>query len=73
VTHEVPSGWAHVHAQTATDRAIKFFYSVWQHWGARKPGRSPGEKVRFWGADRPGNRSDYLDGTATREDTDDRR
>jgi hydrogenase small subunit len=73
VTQEVPSGWAHVQAQTATDRAIKFFYSVWQHWGARKPGRSPAEKDRFWGVDRPGNRSDYLDGTATREDTDDRR
>ena len=73
VTQEVPSGWAHVQAQTATDRAIKFFYSVWQHWGARKPGRSPAEKERFWGVDRPGNRSDYLDGTATREDTDDRR
>ena len=73
VTQEVPSGWAHVQAQTATDRAIKFFYGVWQHWGARKPGRSPAEKERFWGADRPGNRSDYLDSTATREDTDDRR
>jgi hydrogenase small subunit len=72
-TNDVPSGWAHVPPQTKTDRTIKFFYSMWQHLGTKKPGRPPGEKDRFWGADRPGNRSDYLDGTATREDTDDRR
>jgi len=73
VTQEVPSGWAHVQAQTATDRAIKFFYSVWQHLGAKKPGRPASEKDRFWGADRPGYRSDYIDGSAAREDSDDRR
>ena len=73
VTNDVPSGWAHVPPQTKTDRTIKFFYSMWQHLGTKKPGRPPGEKDRFWGADRPGNRSDYLDGSATREDTDDRR
>jgi len=72
-TNDVPSGWAHVPPQTKTDRTIKFFYSMWQHLGTKKPGRPPGEKDRFWGADRPGNRSDYLDGSATREDTDDRR
>ena len=58
---EVPSGWAHVQAQTVTDRTIKFFYSEWQHLGSKKPGRPPGEKDRFWGGDRPGYRSDYLD------------
>jgi hydrogenase small subunit len=73
VTQEVPSGWAHVQAQTATDRAIKFFYSVWQHLGAKKPGRPASEKDRFWGGDRPGYRSDYIDGSAAREDSDDRR
>jgi len=73
VTHEVPSGWAHVQAQTVTDRTIKFFYSVWQHLGAKKPGRPASEKDRFWGADRPGYRSDYIDGSAAREDSDDRR
>ena len=73
VTNDVPSGWAHVPPQTTADRTIKFFYSMWQHLGTKKPGRPPGEKDRFWGADRPGNRSDYLDGSATREDTDDRR
>jgi hydrogenase small subunit len=73
VTNDVPSGWAHVPPQTTADRTIKFFYSIWQHLGTKKPGRPPGEKDRFWGADRPGNRSDYLDGSATREDTDDRR
>jgi hydrogenase small subunit len=73
VINEVPSGWAHVPPQTTADRTINFFYSVWQHLGTKKPGRPPGEKDRFWGADRPGNRSDYIDGSATREDTDDRR
>ena len=73
VTQEVPSGWAHVQAQTVTDRTIKFFYSVWQHLGAKKPGRPASEKDRFWGADRPGYRSDYIDGSAAREDSDDRR
>ena len=73
VTGEVPSGWAHVQAQTATDRAMKFFYNVWQHLGAKKPGRPASEKERFWGGDRPGYRSDYHDGSAAREDTDGRR
>jgi hydrogenase small subunit len=73
VTNDVPSGWAHVPAQTTADRTIKFFYSLWQHLGAKKPGRPPGEKDRFWGADRPGGRSDYLDDSAAREDTDERR
>ena len=73
VTNDVPSGWAHVPPQTTADRTIKFFYSVWQHLGTKKPGRPPGEKDRFWGVDRPGNRGDYLDDSATREDTDDRR
>jgi hydrogenase small subunit len=73
VTHEVPSGWAHVQPQTAADRAIKFFYSMWQHLGAKKPGRPPNEKDRFWGADRPGYHNDYIDGSAAREDSDDKR
>jgi len=73
VTGEVPSGWAHVQPQTATDRAMKFFYNMWQHLGAKKPGRPPSEKERFWGGDRPGYRSDYHDGSAAREDTDGRR
>jgi len=69
VTGEVPSAWTHVEPQTAGDRALKFFYNLWQHRGAKKPGRPPGEQDRFWGVDRPGNRSDYPDGSATREDT----
>jgi hydrogenase small subunit len=68
VMHEVPSGWADVPTQTSTDRAMKFFYSVWQHLGAKKPGRPPGQEDRFWGVDRPGSRSDYNDGSAARED-----
>ena len=73
VTHEVPSGWAHVQAQTAMDRTMKFFYNMWQHLGAKKPGRPPSEKERFWGADRPGYRRDYIDSSVAREDTDGRR
>jgi hydrogenase small subunit len=73
VLQEVPSGWAHVQPQTVADRTIKFFYGVWQHLGAKKPGRPPGQEERFWGADRPGLRTDYLDDTATRENRDDRR
>jgi hydrogenase small subunit len=69
VMHDVPSGWADVQAQTAIDRTMKFFYSAWQHLGAKKPGRPPGQEDRFWGADRPGSRSDYNDGSAVREDT----
>src|SRR5262245_25844676 len=73
VTGEVPSGWAHVQAQTLTDRAVKFFYAKWQHFAAKKPGRPPAERDRFWGGDRPGSRRDYLDGSAARENPDERR
>ena len=68
VRKEVPSGWAHVQHQTLMDKTIKFFYQQWQHLGAKAPGRPPGSEDRFWGADRPGSRSDYLDSSATRED-----
>jgi hypothetical protein len=43
------------------DKTIKFFYRQWQHFRSKGPGRPPGEEARFWGADRPGTRSDYLD------------
>jgi hypothetical protein len=69
----VPSGWAHVQHQTAMDKAIKFFYHQWQHFLAKKPGRPPGQEDRFWGADRPGTREDYLDETGTRKERDDER
>ncbi|MGH7278489.1 MAG: hydrogenase expression protein HypE [Candidatus Rokuibacteriota bacterium] len=70
---DIPSGWAHVRPQNAVDRVMKFFYSTWQHWGAKKPGRPPGEEDRFWGVDRPGYRRDYLDESGGREDSRDRR
>ena len=73
VLHDVPSGWAHVPAQTLADRAIKFFYTKWQQMGSKKPGRPPGEQHRFWGVDRPGYRNDYLDESAGREDRHDER
>ena len=66
VLQEVPSGWAHVQPQTVADRTIKFFYGLWQHLGAKKPGRPPGQEDRFWGGDRPGQPGDYLDRSATR-------
>jgi hydrogenase small subunit len=71
VAQDVPSGWAHVQPQTLTDKTIKFFYKQWQHFGAKAPGRPPGSEDRFWGADRPGRRGDYLDESATRKDADD--
>jgi len=73
VTGEVPSGWAHVQPQTATDRAMKFFYNMWQHLGAKKPGRPSSERERFWGGDRPGFRSDYIDDSDAREGRNERR
>jgi len=73
VTGEVPSGWAHVQAQTLADKTIKFFYSKWQHFASKKPGRPPGQEDRFWGVDRPGSRQDYIDESAAREDTHDKR
>src|SRR5262245_39207396 len=73
VLGDVPSGWAHVPPQTAMDKTIKYFYTKWQHMGAKKPGRPPGDAARFWGVDRPGRREDYLDESATREDRHDRR
>jgi hydrogenase small subunit len=73
VTGEVPSGWAHVQAQTLADKTIKFFYSKWQHLASKKPGRPPGQEDRFWGVDRPGSRHDYIDESAAREDTHDKR
>ena len=72
VLQDVPSGWAHVQAQTMMDRTIKFFYHAWQHFGSKKPGRPPGEERRFWGADRPGTRGDYFDESAVGEARDDR-
>ena len=69
VLGEVPSGWAHVQAQTLVDRTIHYFYNVWQAWGSKAPGRPRGSEDRFWGVDRPGRRGDYLDKTGTIEDT----
>ncbi len=68
-SHQVPSGWGHVQSRTAFDRINHFFYEKWQHMGSRKPGRKPGEEERFWGGDRPGLKGDYVDDSATFEDT----
>jgi hydrogenase small subunit len=57
----VPSGWGHVPGQTVGLKAMEFFYQKWQHWGARRPGRKPGELDRFWGATRPGRPEEYID------------
>ncbi|MBC7893783.1 MAG: hydrogenase expression protein HypE [Cytophagaceae bacterium] len=61
VNNDVPSGWAHLPKQNLGLTVMEFFYQKWQLWGARKPGRRPGEEERFWGATRPGKPSDYHD------------
>jgi hydrogenase small subunit len=66
VLGHVPSGWAHVQHQTVMDKTIKFFYQKWQHLSSKAPGRPPGQEDRFWGADRPGTRQDYLDDSSVR-------
>ena len=74
VTQEVPSGWAHVQAQTATDRAIKFFYSDVAAPGGQEARPAAGARwIASGAATVPGYRSDYLDDSAAREDSDDRR
>jgi hypothetical protein len=50
------------------DRTIHFFSERWQQMGSRRPGRRPGEEDRFWGVDRPGFASDYLDDSVARKD-----
>jgi len=72
VLDHVPSGWGNLKAQPLALKVTELFYQKWQHFRAKKPGRPPGEEDRFWGGDRPGNRADYHDHSATREDTDDR-
>ncbi len=69
----VPSGWGHVEAQTPGLKLMEFFYKKWQHWGARKPGRRAGEEERFWGVERPGVPSDYIDSSVAEGYPDDRR
>ncbi len=73
VLGHVPSGWGHVPGETVSLKVVELFYQKWQHFRAKKPGRPPGKEARFWGGDRPGTRDDYLDHSATREDTDDQR
>jgi hydrogenase small subunit len=68
VAKDVPSGWAHVPGTTIGLTAMEYFYQKWQHWGARRPGRRPGEHERLWGATRPGKSSDYVDKTVAEGD-----
>ena len=72
VLDEVPSGWANVPASSPSLKMMEYFYKKWQFWGAKPPGRPRGTEDRFWGGDRPGMRSDYLDDSSAREDTDGR-
>lgn len=65
VTKEIPSGWANVPGTTIGLQIMELFYQKWQHWGARKPGRRPGEEQRFWGATRPGKPNEYLDNSVS--------
>ena len=65
VENAVPSGWANLPGQSVGLTAMEYFYKKWQHWGARKPGRRPGEEKRLWGATRPGKPGDYIDDSVT--------
>ncbi len=71
VTGEVPSGWGHVDSSTVPLKMMEFFYKKWQFWRAKKPGRPKGSEEQFWGVDRPGLRSDYIDNSTTRKDAHD--
>ncbi len=64
-TEHVPSGWANVPTATPGLKFIELFYQKWQHWGARKPGRRPGEEQWLWGGTRPGKPSDYHDNSVS--------
>lgn len=68
----VPTGWGNLDAQTPTLKAMEFFYKKWQFWGAKAPGRPRSETDRFWGVDRPGLESEYIDDSASAEVTRDR-
>ncbi len=72
VLKEVPSGWADVPAESMSIKVMELFYQKWQHWGAKPPGRPKGQEARFWGADRPGTSSDYIDDSAAAGDTHDK-
>jgi len=61
-----------VKTATLSLKVVELFYKKWQFWGAREPGRPKGTEDRFWGGDRPGSKSDYLDDNSTIEDTRDR-
>ena len=61
MNNAVPSGWANLPGSKVGLTAMELFYQKWQHWGARKPGRNPGEEARLWGGTRPGKPSDYID------------
>ena len=73
VLNEVPSGWGELKGASVPLKMMEFFYAKWQHWGAKAPGRPKGTEARFWGVDRPGNSSDYLDKSSAREDVRDGR
>ena len=70
--NEVPSGWGNVKGATPSLKLMEYFYKKWQHWGAKAPGRPRGQEDRYWGGDRPGSRSDYIDESSAMEDTHDR-
>jgi len=72
VMNAVPSGWGNVKGATPSLKLMEYFYKKWQHWGAKAPGRPRGQEDRYWGGDRPGSRSDYIDESSAMEDTHDR-
>ena len=66
VLNEVPSGWAHVQAQTVMDRTIKFFYERVAADGLEEAGPAAGRRATDSGAwTGPAIRGEYLDDSAT--------
>ena len=56
---ELPTGRGHVAEPGPFRKSAKYFYRKWQFWGAQKPGRKSDEG---WPLSRPGTKDDYLVG-----------
>ncbi len=70
VLDHVPSGWGDLVGSSIGLKTMEYFYKKWQFWGAKRPGRPKGQEARFWGADRSGFSSEYIDDSSAMEDPD---
>ncbi|MBI4672587.1 MAG: hydrogenase expression protein HypE [Chloroflexi bacterium] len=53
----VPSGWGHVAAPGAFEKAVHYFYEKWQYWHTERPGRTKPEEMYPGGYEVPGVRT----------------